>query len=597
MELPPRTDGDQLLRAGELTDLIRRLRIEAARHDLTSVIAGAFDFRTRMLPFFFADLRMAPAGPRAIGSAMLDAGFAKTRIVLQQWNRNFQPSRMQLDGRIPDVFMVSSMTLHLARYRDMLRDVWRIPQEKRPLIIAGGSVCIYEPWRVFGENAADPAGADIAVTGEEYVLLNLMEVLLAFRAKGGSMREAFIRARDGGALDKVPGLVYRRGEENAPAAELVDTGIQRLLCDLDELPQPALGYSILEQPGKATTLASSPMEPGKVNKYGMISPLIMTMGCKFSCGYCPIPAYNQRQLRFKTGARVVEEIRQLVEKYRIRYFFGTDDNFFNNPERAMDIVNSLERAEGGGKKFRKFIRIGTEATVHDTLKMKEQLPAIRNAGVRALWLGVEDMSGALVRKGQGADQTAECFRLLRENGICPMPMMMHHDGQPLRSRKDESGLLNQVRLLKKAGAVTLQVLMITPAPGSKSIEEVYSSGQVIDSAGGRTVMPHMHDGNYVLASTHPSPWRKQFSIMLAYMSFYNPFRMIHLMYSHKDRLNWKPVGAQVVGMWGLAYTIAHTFGWALRLMMGKITRLPQQPGSQIPMRSPDGGKAVHDIRK
>jgi hypothetical protein len=62
-----------------------------------------------MLPFIYADTRMAPAGVRGIGSAMVDAGFDKTRIVLQQWNRNFRPSQMRVDGRIPDLFMVSSM--------------------------------------------------------------------------------------------------------------------------------------------------------------------------------------------------------------------------------------------------------------------------------------------------------------------------------------------------------------------------------------------------------------------------------------------------------------------------------------------------------
>ena len=112
MELPRRTRGDELLKPGELTRVRERLRIRAQDHDLSSVIACAFDHRTRMLPFIFADTRMIPAGVRAIGSAMVDAGFDKTRIVLQQWNRNFRPSQMRLDGRIPDLFMVSSMSLH-----------------------------------------------------------------------------------------------------------------------------------------------------------------------------------------------------------------------------------------------------------------------------------------------------------------------------------------------------------------------------------------------------------------------------------------------------------------------------------------------------
>ena len=75
MELPRRTRGDELLPPGELTRLRERLRIGARSHDLSTVIACAFDHRTRMLPFIFADTRMIPAGVRAIGSALVDAGF------------------------------------------------------------------------------------------------------------------------------------------------------------------------------------------------------------------------------------------------------------------------------------------------------------------------------------------------------------------------------------------------------------------------------------------------------------------------------------------------------------------------------------------
>src|SRR5579871_919716 len=119
MELPRRARGDELLRPGELTSLRQRLRQIASRHNLATVIACAFDHRTRMLPFIYADTRMAPAGVRAIGSAMVDAGFDKTRIVLQQWNKHFRPSQMRLDGRVPDIFMVSSMLLHSGQCMEM----------------------------------------------------------------------------------------------------------------------------------------------------------------------------------------------------------------------------------------------------------------------------------------------------------------------------------------------------------------------------------------------------------------------------------------------------------------------------------------------
>src|SRR5450432_3402484 len=146
MELPRRARGDELLKPGELARLRQRLRLIAPKHDLTTVIAYAFDHRTRMLPFIFADTRMAPAGVRAIGSAMVDAGCDNTRIVLQQWNRNFQPSRMQLGGRIHDWFMVSSMSLHSEKAMELIRDDHLIDPRPRPLIIAGGTHAIYEPY-------------------------------------------------------------------------------------------------------------------------------------------------------------------------------------------------------------------------------------------------------------------------------------------------------------------------------------------------------------------------------------------------------------------------------------------------------------------
>jgi len=292
MELPRRTRGDELLRPGELTALRQRLRKTALRHDLATVIACAFDHRTRMLPFIFADTYMAPAGVRAVGSAMVDAGFEKTRIVLQQWNRSFRPCRMRLDGRIPDLFLVSSMGLHSQQCMALIRDARRIDASERPLIIAGGPHAVYQPYELFSNNPIDPNSADVAVTGEEFVLLSLLDAILSIRGKGEPMRSAFFRARDTGALDGTPGLVYSRGREDGLAEELVDTGVQRLVGDLDELPSPVLGYRLLEAPSRKATLAANALSADRIRKLSPISSLVLTFGCKFACQYCSIPAYN-----------------------------------------------------------------------------------------------------------------------------------------------------------------------------------------------------------------------------------------------------------------------------------------------------------------
>jgi radical SAM superfamily enzyme YgiQ (UPF0313 family) len=541
-----------------------------------------------MLPFIYADTRMVPAGVRAIGSAMVDSGFSKTRIVLQQWNRNFKPSRMMLDGRVPDLFMVSTMGMHSDRAMELIRDARRIDAAHRPLIIAGGSHAVYEPFLLFADERRRYEGPDVVVTGEEFVLLSLLEAILSFRAEGESLRSAFFRAKASGALDEIPGLIYplgSRAESDGIADELIDTGIQRLLGDLDELPHPVLGYQLLEPPARSETLAPRALEAKRVRWHSPISSLVMTFGCKFACPYCPIPAYNQRQHRLKSPERIADEMWQLHKAYGLRYFFGTDDNFFNTKSRTLDIVQTLARAEFDGVPLRSKARWYSEVTVHDTLLMKDHLPLVREAGCRALWLGVEDMTATLVKKGQSVDKTTESFQLLRTAGICPMPMMMHHDSQPLYSRGTNYGLLNQVRLLRKAGAVSLQVLMMTPSPGTKLFADTYAKELVLSRAGGREVRPYMHDGNYVIASSHPRPWRKQFNLLFAYLYFYNPVWLATNLWRRKTRVGMKPAYMQLVGMFGLTQSVRRTFGWAMRLMFSRIDRSKLPPQSIVPVRS------------
>ena len=265
--------------------------------------------------------------------------------------------------------------------------------------------------------------------------------------------------------------------------------------------------------------------------------------------------------------------------------------------------------------------------MHDTIRIQEHLPLIRQAGMRAVWMGVEDLTGTLVKKGQNESRTIEAFRLLRHNGIIPVPMMMHYDEQPLISRKTNHGLINQLRTLRQAGALYTQVLMLTPSPGSKWYGDTYTSGLAFESVSGERIAPHIIDGNYVVASKHPRPWLKQFNLLAGYTYFFNPVRMlgalafpkstIHLAdadtrppeetakYSPLHKLGrriylkWRAhvtdAGIQMVGMIGLFHTCRRTLGWAWQLFRGKIDRSVQAPTSRLPMRAPAGGPASHAL--
>jgi hypothetical protein len=207
-------------------------------------------------------------------------------------------------------------------------------------------------------------------------------------------------------------------------------------------------------------------------------------------------------------------------------------------------------------------------------------------------------------------------------------MMMHHDSQPLYTRSDQSGLLNQVRLLRKAGAPYMQVLMLSPSPGSKLYVETYTSGLAYKSVDGIAVEPYIGDGNYVIASRAPKPWRKQLNILAAYLYFYNPLNFLLALIRPKSKIpfadadtsppspgreassRWRKTlrrvsrkasahmgdaAVQLFGMWGLVHTVRRTFVWAWRLMRGNIKRHTSVPASRIPMRGVDAAPASHAL--
>ena len=154
MELPSRPKNDRYTRPGHYQELEKRLKANPACAHIPALVAYAFDYRTRLGPFLFADTSLLTAGPRAVAAALYAAGFEKTRIVLRQWNRNFRPSAARLDGEIPQLLLVSSMQIHSASAYELIADAHRLG-EHRPLILAGGPKAIYEPWDFFRFPHAD----------------------------------------------------------------------------------------------------------------------------------------------------------------------------------------------------------------------------------------------------------------------------------------------------------------------------------------------------------------------------------------------------------------------------------------------------------
>jgi radical SAM superfamily enzyme YgiQ (UPF0313 family) len=367
---------------------------------------------------------------------------------------------------------------------------------------------------------------------------------------------------------------------------LINTGMQRLVQDLDELPHPLVGLSLLEPPHRRRTLARRPIDLPRLPRHANIVSLVTTHGCKFHCPYCPIPAYNQFTFRWKSPGRLRHEMESIAEKTGMNLFFGTDDNFFNNRETVDEVFTELARGRVRGKPFAKAVWFGTEATEFDVYKNQDLLPLARAGGLRAIWFGIEDMTAELVKKGQSPEKTKALFEILNRLGISPMAMMMHHDGQPLYSRGQLYGLLNQVNFLRKTGAVSAQVTILTPSVGSKGYEEPYEKGMVIEQAGASKLEDYQYDGNHCIATEDPHPWRKQMNMYLAYASFYNPLNFTRAIFNWKDPLWDARVVYQAYAMAGMVRSLVQGWRWIWGLYRGPVKRMTAVPHRRLLMVPP-----------
>jgi radical SAM superfamily enzyme YgiQ (UPF0313 family) len=584
MELPRRQRNDVYLPDGTVRNAIEELRCSEAIRDLRVGIVYAFDYRTRMLPYWYADKRMVPCSVRTLGDILVAAGFRHIRIVLQQWTPNFRPSAAQLDGKSLDLLLVSAMQVHAEPAYKLIRDAHRVGTS-RPLILAGGPKAIYEPTDFFELGPEQGIGADCVMTGEAFVLLQFLQALLAHRREGETIRTAFDRSVSSEALREVPGLVYlspARADERPVA---INTGVQRLLRDLDEMPMPDAGYRRLEPPHRGPRLKPEPLAARKVKWRSTTASVVSTQGCKFNCSFCSIPAVNQRTWRHKSAQRLADEIKHVYENFGIKEFFGTDDNFFNNRDTVLSLMTALAQTRTGGKSLGSAIELYTEATQFDVYKNRDILPLCRKGGLRGIWFGIEDITGELVNKGQGAGNTAELFALLRKLGIESMAMLIHSDNQPLRSKQGElSGLLNQVRYLFQQGAVSCQCTYLGPAVGTRDFEPAADARTIFRAVDGELVPQAFYGGNHVIASRHPRPWERQVNLLRAYAHFYNPINTVRALLGLRgDSVSAKRLLFQVIGQIGLLMTIPKMLRWAWRLKRGPIEAWDGLQPARIPM--------------
>jgi radical SAM superfamily enzyme YgiQ (UPF0313 family) len=162
---------------------------------------------------------------------------------------------------------------------------------------------------------------DVGVIGEGEQ--TLCEILNVFYKTGGLPKDE---------LKNIRGIVF---EENG---ELRTTDRREELTPLDKIPFPARDLL------KMKDYYLVPRR-GMFGKFGMYAQMITSRGCPYRCIFCSTPRF-WRRTRFHSARYVVNEMKMLIEKYKVDGMLIWDDLFIADFKRVEEIAKLMKEEIG-----------------------------------------------------------------------------------------------------------------------------------------------------------------------------------------------------------------------------------------------------------
>jgi radical SAM superfamily enzyme YgiQ (UPF0313 family) len=269
------------------------------------------------------------------------------------------------------------------------------------------------------------------------------------RGEGEEALPALCRALEGrGEFDAVPNLSWRR------EGKAVHNPLAALQADLDRWPTPDL--SMVEG-------------FGAMNLLGMrrIIPVQTSRGCPHDCSFCSVTSTFGRRMRYRSLERVRDELLRYDLSKSMVFFY--DDNFAASPKRAREVVAMLKELPG---------KLQWSAQVRaDIARDPALLQEMRDAGCIQFYLGLESVNQESLDgadKRQDLEQTREHIRRIHAVGIRVHGMFV------FGFDTDCDGTLERtVAFARELALSTVQFLILTPLPGSRTYRELEAQGRLL----------------------------------------------------------------------------------------------------------------------
>jgi radical SAM superfamily enzyme YgiQ (UPF0313 family) len=342
----------------------------------------------------------------------------------------------------PDLVGISAMTYEFPRAKKFAQEVKRTLGI--PVILGGHHISLMP-------SHFDGSAFDVAVIGEgEQTLLELLNLF--------DRRGKF----DAAELRKVKGVEFLNDHGGLELTER-----RPLLEPLDLAPFPARDLLKMKEYYVALRKAT-------LKNFGVYTSMLTSRGCPFTCVFCSTRLFWQKA-RFHSARYVVDEMKELTEKYRLDGIIIFDDLFIANRARAEEIAKLLKE-EGLRDKLRFHIYARANLINDETCKIMADM------GVEATEFGLESGSDRVLNFLKAGNVTVadnrKALQLCKKYGFRTIGSLII--GSPGETEDD---FRQTMSLVKDPNLDQAHVYQLTPYPGTKIWDIAKQQGIVSDDPG------------------------------------------------------------------------------------------------------------------
>ena len=245
---------------------------------------------------------------------------------------------------------------------------------------------------------------------------------------------------NGGRLVEVAGASFIREDRFISNAELPT------LQDLDLIPLPARHLLPLDK-----------FKRGR-------GAILTSRGCRFNCSYCS-PRVMFSRFRKHSLARVISEIKVLVNEYDIRAINILDDDFTGDQQRVFDLCRLIQDRVPS-------IQWACSGRVDEL--QPQLLNEMSQAGCTQIFIGIESLNDAnlkTLKRGYTADVVRRVVSWIQEAGISVKCGVIV--GLPWQTPEEAQATCHELDVM---GIEEVSPSFYTPLPGTRAWRDVKKGG-------------------------------------------------------------------------------------------------------------------------